>query len=208
MEEKKRTRIQIRNGRKILEAGEKVFAQYGYHGATLDKVASLADMSQPNLHHYFRTKADLYLAVLDELLSVWLAPLGSLNPEGEPEVELRAYIAKKMEMTRKYPAASRIFAHEMLLGAPMLEPYLKTKVKESVDASARTIRAWIDAGRLRPVDPHHLVFMIWASTQHYADFAPQVLAVTEKSRFTKADHEAAQASICDIILKGVLPRMT
>lgn len=205
MDEKKPSRIQIRNGKRILEAGEKVFAQYGYHGATLDKVAALADMSQPNLHHYFRTKADLYIAVLNELLSVWLTPLGKLDADGDPATELRTYITRKMELTRKFPGASRVFAHEMLLGAPMLETHLTTQVKDAVDASAKVISTWIAAGKLRPVDPVHLVFMIWASTQHYADFMPQVRAVTGK-RLVKADYDAACDTICTVVLQGVLPR--
>ena len=203
METKGRSRIQIRNGRKILDAGEQVFAQYGYHGATLEKVAELADMSQPNLHHYFKTKADLYLAVINELLEVWLAPLGEMDPDGEPEAELQAYIARKIELARLYPAASRIFAHEILLGAPVLEPILLTQVKSVVDRGVKTIAHWVEDGKLHPVNPHHLIFMIWGATQHYSDFMPQIRAVTGK-KFKKADFEAARDSICDIILRGVL----
>lgn len=203
METTGRSRIQIRNGKKILEAGEQVFAQFGYHGATLEKVAELADMSQPNLHHYFKTKADLYLAVINELLTVWLEPLNAMDPSGEPEAELKAYINRKMELARIYPNASRIFAHEILLGAPVLQPILDTQVKAVVDHGAETIRKWVAAKRLKPVDPHHLIFMIWGATQHYADFMPQIRAVTGR-RFTKADFEAARESICEIILRGVL----
>lgn len=203
METTGRSRIQIRNGKKILDAGEQVFAQFGYHGATLEKVAELADMSQPNLHHYFKTKADLYLAVINELLAVWLEPLNAMDASGEPEAELKAYITRKMELARIYPNASRIFAHEILLGAPVLQPILDTQVKAVVDHGAETIRKWVAAKRLKPVDPYHLIFMIWGATQHYADFMPQIRAVTGK-RFTKADFEAARESICEIILRGVL----
>ena len=110
-----------------------------------------------------------------------------------------------MELARIYPAASRIFAHEILLGAPVLEPILHTQVKDVVSRGASTIGRWVDAGKLHPVDPHHLIFMIWGATQHYADFMPQVRAVTGK-KFRKADFEAARESICDIILRGVLAR--
>lgn len=200
-----RSRIQIRNGKKILDAGEQVFAQFGYHGATLEKVAELADMSQPNLHHYFKTKADLYLAVINELLTVWLEPLNTMDPSGDPESELKAYISRKMELARIYPNASRIFAHEILLGAPVLQPILDTQVKAVVDHGADTIRKWVADKRLKQVDPYHLIFMIWGATQHYADFMPQIRAVTGK-RFTKADFEAARESLCEIILRGVLIR--
>jgi len=199
------SRIQIRNIKKILAAGEKVFSELGYHGATLEKVAQLADMSQPNLHHYFKTKADLYLAILNGLLDVWLAPLGSMDPEGEPEVELRSYISKKMEMARIYPAASQIFAHEMLLGAPVLEPVLKRQVREVVERGVQTIQKWIDAGKLQKIDPYHLIFMIWGTTQHYSDFMPQIRAVMG-AKYKKADFDAARDSICEIVLRGVLMR--
>jgi TetR/AcrR family transcriptional regulator len=205
MQTKGRSRIQIRNGKKILEAGEQVFAQFGYHGATLEKVAELADMSQPNLHHYFKTKADLYLAVINEVLTVWLEPLGTLDAAGEPETELRGYIARKMELARIYPAASRIFAHEILLGAPVLQPILDSQVKAVVDRGVATIRHWVESGQLQPIDPYHLIFMIWGATQHYADFMPQIRAVTGV-RYKKADFEAARDSICEIILRGILVR--
>jgi TetR/AcrR family transcriptional regulator len=160
-------------------------------------------MSQPNLHHYFKTKADLYLAVINALLEVWLEPLGTMDPDGEPEAELKAYISRKMELARLYPTASRIFAHEILLGAPVLGPILETQVKEVVVRGADTVRRWIEADRLQAVDPYHLIFMIWGATQHYADFMPQIRAVTGV-RYKKADFEAARNSICAIILNGVL----
>ena len=198
-----KSRIQIRNSKKILEAGEKVFSELGYHGATLDKVAQLADMSQPNLHHYYKTKADLYLAVLNRVLDVWLEPLGTMDPDGEPAEELKSYISKKMEMARIYPAASRIFAHEVLLGAPVLEPILKTHVKDVVAKGTEIIQKWIDDGKVKPVNPHHLIFLIWGTTQHYSDFMPQIRAVTG-SKYRKADFEQARDSICEIVLQGVL----
>src|SRR3546814_4894877 len=84
---RKRTRIQARNEQRILDAAQEVFADYGFHGATIDKVAGKADMSQPNLHHYFKRKSDLYDAVLVPTLAIWLRPLPDLNPDGEPRSE-------------------------------------------------------------------------------------------------------------------------
>jgi len=205
MPEKKRTRIQIRNEEKILEAAQSVFAAYGFHGATVEKVAALADMSQPNLHHYFKTKADLYIAVLDRTLDIWIEPLGGLDPNGDPATELSNYIGQKMDMARRHPIASRLFANEMLQGAPILEPHLKGRVKAAVEDWVVVVRQWTAAGKLRDVDPYHLIFMIWATTQHYSDFLPQVRTVMGVSRFTKAHFEAAKTSIIDIILSGLIP---
>lgn len=44
-------------------------------------------------------------------------------------------------------------------------------LKALVDEKSAIVSGWIDRGKLAPVDPQHLIFMIWATTQHYADFA-------------------------------------
>jgi TetR/AcrR family transcriptional regulator len=199
------SKLKQRNEAKILEAAQHVFAAYGFHGATIDKVAERAEMSQPNLHNYFKTKADLYAAVLDQTLSVWLELIGDLDADGDPAEELRRYIGQKIELSRQFPEASRVFANEVLQGAPVLKPYIKDRVRSNVQHFSNVINGWIAAGKLRPVDPYHLVFMIWASTQHYADFMPQIKAVMDVPRFSKAHFKAAEESICAIILQGLLP---
>ena len=206
MDEPKRTRIQIRNEERILNSAQSVFAQYGFRAATMEKIAELSDMSQPNLHHYFKTKVDLYLAVLERTLDVWIDPLDQLDPQGEPCEELRRYIAHKLEMARKDPEASRVFAHEMLDGAPMLQPHLRTRVREKADQFASIVSGWIAEGRMRPIDPHHLIFLLWSATQHYADFAPQVKAVLGVTRLTKVEFKAAEDTICTSVLSGLFDR--
>jgi TetR/AcrR family transcriptional regulator len=63
-----KTRIQLKNEGRILDAAQEVFATYGYHGATIDEVANRAGISKPNLHYYFKRKRELYLAVLRRTL--------------------------------------------------------------------------------------------------------------------------------------------
>ena len=201
-----KTRIQARNEKRILEAARDVFAQYGYHGATIDKVAEKADMSKPNLHYYFKKKRDLYVAVLRATLDAWNSPLVALNPDGDPEAELRSYIAQKVEMSRKNPVASRLFATEVLQGAPFIKPYLETEMKALVEQTAAVLERWMTAGKLRRVDPYHLIFLIWAATQHYADFAPQVETLLDRPRLSKADFGAIETSLTQIILDGALSR--
>ena len=202
---KSKTRIQARNEARILDAAQEIFAERGLRGATVDAIADKAGLSKPNLHYYFRRKSDLYVAVLRRTLDIWLEPFAGLDPEGDPGVELRRYIALKLEMSRLYPSASRVFANEMLQGAPMLQDYLGGELRGLVDRKAEVIRHWISRGRLREVDPYHLVFLIWAATQHYADFDPQVRAVLGKKAMTKADYEAVEESLCRIVLGGLTP---
>lgn len=168
------TRIQRRNRRKILDAALDVFSAQGFRGATLDQIAAVAGLSKPNLLYYFDSKEAMHRALLDDLLDVWLAPLRAMNPAGEPRAEIMAYMRRKLQMSREYPRESRLFANEVLQGAPRLADEIGGDLKRLVDDRAALIRGWIAEGRLAPVDPYHLIFAIWALTQHYADFDAQI----------------------------------
>lgn len=171
-----RTRIQRRNRKAILEAALEVFSAQGFRGATLDQIAAEAGLSKPNVLYYFASKEAIHAELLAGLLDIWLAPLRELDPAGVPEAEIQRYVRRKLEMSRAMPRESRLFANEMLQGAARLAEALPG-LKALVDEKAGVIRAWVETGRLAPVDPHHLIFAIWALTQHYADFEPQVRAV-------------------------------
>ena len=199
-----KTRIQLRNEERILDAAQEVFATYGYQGATIDEVANRAGISKPNLHYYFKRKRDLYLAVLRRTLEIWLVPLRELDRNGDPATEIGDYIAHKVDLSRQFPAASRVFANEIVQGAPFLKKYLQTNLRGVVQRKAAVIQHWIDQRKLAPIDPYHLIFLIWAATQHYADFAPQVKAVTNVPRLTRGHFRKVEQSLSRIILHGVL----
>lgn len=171
---RKPSRIQMRNRKRILEAALEVFSAQGYRGATLDQIAEAAGLSKPNILYYFADKEEIHLTLLDHLMDEWLAPLRAVDPEGDPLEELLGYVRRKLEMARDLPRESRLFANEILQGAPRMAPHLESVLKPLVDETARLIERWIAAGRLAPVDPRHLLFSIWATTQHYADFDAQV----------------------------------
>ena len=174
-----RTRIQKKNHEVILAAGLEVFSQFGLRGSTLDQIAEAAGLSKPNLLYYFRSKEAIYTALLERLLDTWLDPLRELDPEGDPVTEILDYLHRKIDMSRDYPRESRIFANEILQGAPHIEGHLSGELREMVNETASVIEGWAAAGRIRPVDAHHLIFSIWALTQHYADFDVQVRAVLD-----------------------------
>ena len=199
-----KTRIQLRNEERILDAAQEVFATYGYQGATIDEVAHRAGISKPNLHYYFKRKRDLYLAVLRRTLEIWLVPLRELDRTGDPAEEIGNYIAHKVQLSRRFPAASRVFANEIVQGAPFLKGYLQTDLRKVVERKAAVIQHWIDEGKLAPIDPYHLIFLIWAATQHYADFMPQIKAVMNVSRLNQGNFRKVEQSLSRIILHGVL----
>ena len=178
-----RTRIQQKNRAAILTAGLDTFSQFGFRGTTLDQVAEAAGLSKPNLLYYFPSKDAIYTALLERLLETWLDPLREIDPDGDPVEEILAYTRRKLDLSRNYPRESRLFANEILQGAPHIGPYLSTDLKNLVDHTADLIRRWSSGGRIATVDPHHLIFSIWSLTQHYADFDVQVRAVLGKDDF-------------------------
>jgi TetR/AcrR family transcriptional regulator len=172
-----RSRIQQRNREVILDAALEVFSQHGFRGATLDQIAEVAGLSKPNLLYYFPSKEAVHKALLTGLLDTWLDPLRAMNPGGEPLAEIMAYVRRKLDLARDYPRESRLFAGEILQGAPRMREAIEGDLRDLVDEKARTLRRWMEEGRIARVDPVHLIFSIWALTQHYADFDVQVRAV-------------------------------
>ena len=174
---KPRTKIQVRNTRTILEAALDVFSQQGFRGATLDQIAEVAGLSKPNLLYYFPSKEAIHAALLSQLLRSWLDPLRAMNPNGEPLAEILAYVRRKLELSRSFPRESRLFANEILQGAPRIRDAIEGELKTLVNDTAAVLTRWMDEGRIARVPPVHLIISIWALTQHYADFDVQVRAV-------------------------------
>jgi len=200
------TRIQREKQEVILEAALDVFSREGFRGATIDQIAEAAGMSKPNLLYYFPRKEEIYQRLLAEMLDIWLAPLREIDSVGDPVPEFRSYLRRKLEMSRDYPRQSRLFANEMLQGAPRVLEMLETDLKALVDDKAKVIESWMDAGKIVRTDPYHLIFSIWATTQHYADFDVQVRAVLGKDRGGEGRFEDAARFLEDLFLHGLLPK--
>ena len=172
-----RTRIQKKNRVAIMDAALGVFSQFGFRGSTLDQIAKASGLSKPNLLYYFPSKEAIHVELLSCLMDTWLDPLRDLDPAGDPKGEVLAYMRRKLEMSRNFPRESRLFANEILQGAPRIMDAIKGELKELTDEKAAVISGWMDEGKIARTHPYHLLFSIWSLTQHYADFDVQVRAV-------------------------------
>ena len=171
------TRIQRRNRQTILDAALDVFSQNGFRGATLDEIAKAASLSKQNVIYYFGSKEAIHDALLNRQLDVWLDPLRDLDPTGDPIDEIEKYVRRKLDMSRRLPRESRLFANEIVQGAPHLIDKIQGPLRELVDEKARVVSHWAALGQIAEMDGHHLIFSIWATTQHYADFEVQVRGI-------------------------------
>lgn len=187
----------------ILAAAERVFARGGFDGARMSEIAAEAGLPKANLHYYFGTKERLYRAVLEDIVTQWLDAASEwIVPERHPADALDGYIRAKLEHARTRPGASRIFAAEVLRGAPLLMPFLQGELRRRVQAMSRVIEGWSAAGLMDTVDPAHVFFCVWAMTQTYADFDVQIRAVLARDALTETDFAAAAATVTALVLKG------
>lgn len=189
----------------IMAAALEFFSLYGIHGTSLDQVAERADVSKTNLLYYFPSKEELYVAVLRDLLDIWLEPLKALSSEQQPMAAIKEYIYLKLCVSRDHPQASRLFCLEMLQGAPLLKQVLSTHLKQLVEEKSAIIHGWVKAGQIAPIEPLHLLFILWATTQHYADFGVQIEAISGQTLGDDVFFEQAVANLQHIITQGIRP---
>lgn len=195
-------RIRQKNEQAIIQAAEDEFARHGFKGTSMNTIALKADLPKANLHYYFTNKLGLYVAVLSNIIELWDSTFNTLSADDDPAEALATYIRAKMEFSRRNPQASRIFAMEIISGGQCLTDYFSQDYREWFKSRAAVFQSWIDSGKMDRVDPVHLIFLLWGSTQHYADFATQICQVTGRSRLTKQDMEDASNNLIHIILKG------
>ena len=187
----------------ILVAAEKVFAEAGFGGATMQLIADVAGLPKANLHYYFPTKEDLYRSVVQNIFQVWLKAADIFDQASGPVEGIGAYIDAKMEISRRHPAGSKVWASEVMHGAPVIQDYLETTLEQWTNGRISVIQSWIDRGLMAPIDPRYLLYMVWATTQHYADFGHQIETLNKGNPLTDPQWKAATDSVKTIILNGI-----
>lgn len=199
----RRQEIREQNERLILQAAEKVFAEAGFGGATMQLIADMAGLPKANLHYYFATKEDLYRRVVQEIFEIWLHAADAMDHAEDPAQGIAAYIDAKMEISRQHPHGSKVWASEVMHGAPVIQDYLETTLRDWTEGRVAVINRWIADGRMAPVDPRHLLYMLWATTQHYADFGHQIETLNGGRALTDQQWSDAKQSVKDIVLRGI-----
>ncbi|HEY6919127.1 MAG TPA: TetR/AcrR family transcriptional regulator [Tabrizicola sp.] len=199
----RRTDIRRENERAILEAAEKVFAEAGFGGATMQLIADMAGLPKANLHYYFATKEDLYRRVVQQIFEIWLDAASSFDDAPGPVEGIGAYIDAKMDISRTHPHGSKVWASEVMHGAPVIQDYLETTLRDWTDGRIAVIQRWIDEGKMARVNPRHLLYMLWATTQHYADFGHQIQTLNDGKPLSDKQWREAKASVRDMVLRGI-----
>ena len=199
---KKTGNIRVQSQNKILMAASTEFVLQGYRGATVQSIADRANLPNANILYYFKNKENIYHAVLEHTLQMWDEGIGDINPEDGPKAAIEKFIDAKVRMSFKHPESSKIYAMEIIQGAQHLKDFARTYQRKWVREKAQLFQQWIDNGEMRDVDPVHLIFLIWSSTQHYADFETQILTIMNRADYEDEDVETVISFLTDMILRG------
>jgi TetR/AcrR family transcriptional regulator len=199
---KKTGAIRERNSEQILRAAEDEFVLHGFKGTSMQAIADRAGLPKANIHYYFKNKENLYRAILEGIIGAWNEVLSDMNEDSDPVLVLSRFIRAKMQVSYSNPNGSKIFAMEIIQGAPLLKTYISSDMRQWVKEKAQIIHGWIERGKMRPVDPVQLIFTIWATTQHYADFNTQVLEIMNRRYYDQEDIERITGFLTDLILTG------
>ncbi|MBX2848347.1 MAG: TetR/AcrR family transcriptional regulator [Acidiferrobacterales bacterium] len=195
--------IRGKNEELILKAACDQFVLYGYSGTSIQAIADKAKIPKANIHYYFKTKENLYHAVLHQIIEMWNTYLDDMKVENDPKEVLDTFIRRKVEMSYTHPKWSKLFAMEVIQGAPHLKKYMTEYMRPWVTERADVINEWVKQGKLKPVNPQYLIFSIWGLTQHFADFSPQILTILDKKKYSREMVD----EIADFVSEMVLTRL-
>ncbi|HEM7880237.1 TPA: TetR family transcriptional regulator C-terminal domain-containing protein [Burkholderia contaminans] len=199
---RRKAHIRESNEAHLLACAEAVFAERGLDGASTAMIAERAGLPKANLHYYFPTKLALYRRVLDDLFEDWHRAAGSFEADDDPVEAIGAYVRAKMALSRRRPLGSKVWANEIIHGAEHMQDILSERVKPWFDTRVKVIDGWIARGLLAPIDAHTLMYLIWATTQHYADFDAQIRALSGKRTFTQKAFDEKTEQVVQLVIRA------
>lgn len=162
MTDRPRPRVE-RKRIEILRAAAGIFRRRGYHGASVDQIASALNMAPGNLYYYFRNKEEILYACHDYSLGLILKELKDVEQSG---------LAPDRQMHRLIVAFVHLFIDVLhgtawTLEVEALSPPLLKKViarRDRIDkAFRRIIREGVDAGLFARRDPKLTSFVIFGA---------------------------------------------
>lgn len=193
----------LRKQEAILTEAERQFARFGFEGVSLDSIAAALDLSRQNLLYHWPSKEDLYRAVLDSVMGEWMASMSAIADAVEPETAIHAYVDVKLRFSRERPSGNAVFTREIMAGAPRYQDVLLAQVMPLLHADVARFERWADEGLIRRIDFTHLMFLIWSSTQAYADLGPQFSLYMGKPALDEEDFERARVLLTDVIWRSL-----
>lgn len=153
---------------RILAGAEVVFAQDGYEGASMSRIAQEAGVSKGTLYNYFTGKAELFSAFVNQLCRERLAHVfGAMHPDGDPAAALRALGFRMIEMMLSPTAATvyRVVVSEAEKFPELAQGFYRAGPATAMGILAEWLAAETRRGRLAVPDPQFAAEQFFALCQ-------------------------------------------
>ncbi|MFC6203408.1 TetR/AcrR family transcriptional regulator [Psychrobacter urativorans] len=194
--------IRAHNQAIILSAAEEEFVLQSYRGATMQGIADRAGLPKANIHYYFKNKRNLYKVVLRSIIEEWNTGLVTMTVDSDPKTVIEKFVRTKLHQAFAHPNRHKLFAVEVIGGAPHLHDFMSTTMKEWALDKAQVMTTWHEQGKIGIADPLQLLILIWATTQRYAEFETEIIGLLQKDAYDKEDEARAADFLVPFILRG------
>lgn len=194
--------IRAHNQAIILSAAEEEFVLRSYRGATMQGIADRAGLPKANIHYYFKNKKNLYKVVLRSIIQEWNDGLITMTVDSDPKTVIEKFVRTKLHQAFAHPNRHKLFAVEVISGAPHLHDFMSTTMKEWALDKAEVMKIWHQQDKISIADPLQLLILIWATTQRYAEFETEIVGLMKKEAYDEQDEARAADFLVPFILRG------
>ena len=194
--------IRARNQDRILRAAEEEFVLKSYRGATMQGIADRAGLPKANIHYYFKNKKNLYKVVLRSIIQEWNEGLVTMTVDSDPKTVIEKFVRTKLHQAFAHPNRHKLFAVEVISGAPHLHDFMSTTMQEWALDKVQVMKIWHEQGKISVADPLQLLILVWATTQRYAEFETEIIGLMGKTAYDKDDETRAAEFLVPFILRG------
>lgn len=188
----------------ILKAASLEFAQEGVAGARIDHIARAARVNKALLYYYYKDKEGLLGAVLDQVFSGLAARINEvMDQDLPPREKVLAYAGAHFDYIAASPLNPRLVQREMMRagrqGSPHIRRIVERYLRPVLARVADLLRAGMESGDFRRVDPGHFVFSIVAMNVFYFSSAPVLALMTQSDPLAPEAIAARRAAVLDLI---------
>lgn len=194
--------IRAHNQSIILSAAEEEFVLRSYRGATMQGIADRAGLPKANIHYYFKNKKNLYKVVLRSIIQEWNDGLITMTVDSDPKEVIEKFVRTKLHQAFAHPNRHKLFAVEVISGAPNLHDFMSTTMKDWALDKAEVMKIWHQQEKISIADPLQLLILIWATTQRYAEFETEIVGLMGKTAYDEQDEARAADFLVPFILRG------
>ncbi|HHP7238442.1 TetR/AcrR family transcriptional regulator [Longibacter sp.] len=194
----------------IFDAALAEFARKGKDGARMQSIADAAGINKAMLHYYFRGKDQLYADVFRHTMQRFMDSFGASLTEAPTFAKtLRAFIEGYVSFVRDNELCVRLIVSENLAGGTLVAENVR-RMKTTEGAPPRVmvdrIRAAVEDGDIRPVDPDHTILSIVSTCIFFFAMRPTVEVLHEDAGNWDAFVTSRTEHIFELIYRGLAPR--